>query len=177
MAKLYVIQRALNARRRCPEAFGPAGGYLPLQATGPKALHAVAYVRGEQCLTVAAAAGRGAGRRLGRYVAGPAGGGLDQRVHGRALDGRAAGDRVVAGTVSRRTVASREATIVSAAVGRVPAHGGQKRVREATADSAATRHQSRPKASVNSSSCVAAKRRTGPATSATASCPPTGRGC
>jgi (1->4)-alpha-D-glucan 1-alpha-D-glucosylmutase len=52
MAKLYVIQRALNARRRCPEAFGPAGGYLPLQATGPKALHAVAYVRGGWCLTV-----------------------------------------------------------------------------------------------------------------------------
>jgi len=53
MAKLYVIQRTLNARRRCPEAFGPAGGYLPLQATGPKALHAVAYVRGGQCLMVA----------------------------------------------------------------------------------------------------------------------------
>ena len=52
MAKLYVIQRALNARRRCPEAFGPAGGYLPVQATGPKALHAVAYVRGGWCLTV-----------------------------------------------------------------------------------------------------------------------------
>jgi (1->4)-alpha-D-glucan 1-alpha-D-glucosylmutase len=51
-AKLYVIQRALNARRRRPEAFGPAGAYLPLQATGPKALHAVAYVRGEQCLLV-----------------------------------------------------------------------------------------------------------------------------
>ncbi|MBI5582061.1 MAG: malto-oligosyltrehalose synthase [Deltaproteobacteria bacterium] len=53
MAKLYVIQRALNVRRRLPEAFGPQGVYQPLRATGPKASHAVAYVRGERCLTVA----------------------------------------------------------------------------------------------------------------------------
>ena len=53
MAKLFVIQRALNARRRCPEAFGPGGVYQPLQATGPKAMHALAYVRGGLCLTVA----------------------------------------------------------------------------------------------------------------------------
>ena len=53
MAKLFVIQRALNARRRFPEAFGPGGVYQPLQATGPKALHALAYVRGGLCLTVA----------------------------------------------------------------------------------------------------------------------------
>jgi (1->4)-alpha-D-glucan 1-alpha-D-glucosylmutase len=53
MAKLYVVQRALNARHSRPEAFGPEGAYQPLQATGPKALHAVAYLRGGQCLTVA----------------------------------------------------------------------------------------------------------------------------
>ena len=52
-AKLYVVHCALNARRRLPEAFGPAGVFQPLQATGPKALHAVAYVRGGRCLTVA----------------------------------------------------------------------------------------------------------------------------
>jgi (1->4)-alpha-D-glucan 1-alpha-D-glucosylmutase len=53
MAKLYVIQHALNARRRLPAAFGPEGVYQPLQATGPKALHVMAYVRGGRCLTVA----------------------------------------------------------------------------------------------------------------------------
>jgi (1->4)-alpha-D-glucan 1-alpha-D-glucosylmutase len=52
-AKLYVVHCALNARRRHPEAFGAEGAYQPLQATGPKALHAVAYVRGGRCLTVA----------------------------------------------------------------------------------------------------------------------------
>jgi (1->4)-alpha-D-glucan 1-alpha-D-glucosylmutase len=52
-AKLYVVHCALNARRRHPEAFGPAGGYRPLPATGPKELHAVAYVRGGRSLTVA----------------------------------------------------------------------------------------------------------------------------
>jgi (1->4)-alpha-D-glucan 1-alpha-D-glucosylmutase len=53
MAKLHVIQRALHARGRHPEAFGPEGGYQPLQAMGSKARHAVAYVRGGRCLTVA----------------------------------------------------------------------------------------------------------------------------
>ena len=53
MAKLYVIQRASQARRHHPEAFGPEGVYRPLQAMGPKARHAVAYVRGGRCLTVA----------------------------------------------------------------------------------------------------------------------------
>jgi (1->4)-alpha-D-glucan 1-alpha-D-glucosylmutase len=52
MVKIFVIQRALGARRRYPEAFGTGGVYQPLQATGPKALHALAYVRGGQCLTV-----------------------------------------------------------------------------------------------------------------------------
>ena len=53
MAKLYVIQRALHSRSCHPEAFGPEGVYRPLQAMGPKARHAVAYVRGGRCLTVA----------------------------------------------------------------------------------------------------------------------------
>ena len=53
MAKLYVIQRALHSRSCHPEAFGPEGIYRPLQAMGYKARHAVAYVRGGRCLTVA----------------------------------------------------------------------------------------------------------------------------
>ena len=36
-AKLHVVHCALNARRRHPEAFGPAGVHQPLQPTGPKA--------------------------------------------------------------------------------------------------------------------------------------------
>ncbi len=52
-AKLYVIQRAIHARGRHPKAFGPGGGYQPLQATGSKAVHAVAFVRGGRYLTVA----------------------------------------------------------------------------------------------------------------------------
>jgi (1->4)-alpha-D-glucan 1-alpha-D-glucosylmutase len=53
LAKLFVIQRALNARQRCPKTFGPGGAYQPLEAAGSKALHALAYVRGGRCLTVA----------------------------------------------------------------------------------------------------------------------------
>jgi (1->4)-alpha-D-glucan 1-alpha-D-glucosylmutase len=50
--KLFVIQRSLHARGRRAEAFGPHGGYQPLLATGSKALHVVAFIRGGQCLTV-----------------------------------------------------------------------------------------------------------------------------
>jgi (1->4)-alpha-D-glucan 1-alpha-D-glucosylmutase len=52
LAKLLVVQRALQVRRQRPAAFGPDGSYRPLLAEGPKAGHVVAYVRGEEVVTV-----------------------------------------------------------------------------------------------------------------------------
>ena len=51
--KLWLIQRALDVRRRRPAAFVPGGGYRPLWAEGERAAHAVAYVRGEDVVVVA----------------------------------------------------------------------------------------------------------------------------
>jgi (1->4)-alpha-D-glucan 1-alpha-D-glucosylmutase len=52
LPKLYLLRRALEVRRRHVDAFGPDGGYRPLEAGGEKAAHLVSFLRGEQVLTV-----------------------------------------------------------------------------------------------------------------------------
>jgi (1->4)-alpha-D-glucan 1-alpha-D-glucosylmutase len=44
--KLWLIARALDLRRRRPEAFGEHAEYAPLEATGARRDHVVAYTRG-----------------------------------------------------------------------------------------------------------------------------------
>ncbi len=53
LPKIFVIQQCLTLRREHPEWFGPEAGYTPVQAEGAKAGHVVAYLRGENVLTVA----------------------------------------------------------------------------------------------------------------------------
>ena len=50
--KLFLTQRALALRARLPEAFGATSSYEPLIATGGKAHHVVAFVRGGRAMTV-----------------------------------------------------------------------------------------------------------------------------
>lgn len=51
--KLWIIQRTLRVRRDRPHLFGGAGKYLALHATGQKADHVIAYLRGGELLTIA----------------------------------------------------------------------------------------------------------------------------
>ncbi len=53
LPKLHLIQQSLLLRRQHPEWFGPQSAYLPLAATGAKAAHVIAYLRGDSVLTVA----------------------------------------------------------------------------------------------------------------------------
>ncbi|MGI8609492.1 MAG: malto-oligosyltrehalose synthase [Candidatus Dormibacteria bacterium] len=46
LAKLHVVARALQARRRFPAAFGPGSTYTLLAASGPAAGNVLAYARG-----------------------------------------------------------------------------------------------------------------------------------
>jgi len=43
--KLYTVQTALGARKRLPELFGAQGEYVPLEPSGPRAAHLVAFAR------------------------------------------------------------------------------------------------------------------------------------
>ena len=52
LPKLKVVREALHLRRRRPEVFGVGGGYTPLAATGAKAAHAVAFLRGGLVATI-----------------------------------------------------------------------------------------------------------------------------
>jgi (1->4)-alpha-D-glucan 1-alpha-D-glucosylmutase len=52
LPKLWTIRRALAARSEVPEAFGPAGTYQPILATGAMAGHVVAFARGAGVVTV-----------------------------------------------------------------------------------------------------------------------------
>ena len=47
-----MTRQALHLRRRRPEAFGAAGAYEPLAATGEKAEHVVGFTRGGQVATI-----------------------------------------------------------------------------------------------------------------------------
>jgi len=53
LPKLFMLQRVLAVRRRFAEAFGPEGGYRPLAATGERAGHLVAFMRGGWAVTLA----------------------------------------------------------------------------------------------------------------------------
>lgn len=52
LAKMLVVQRALDVRRRFPAAFGPAATYEPIEAIGAHAARAVAFARSDQVVTV-----------------------------------------------------------------------------------------------------------------------------
>lgn len=50
LPKLWIMFQVLRVRREYPECFNEAGGYRPLRASGSKAEHLVAYLRGERVL-------------------------------------------------------------------------------------------------------------------------------
>jgi (1->4)-alpha-D-glucan 1-alpha-D-glucosylmutase len=47
LPKLWLIERALDLRRRRPEALGAGAGYRPIHAVGPRAAHLFAFQRGD----------------------------------------------------------------------------------------------------------------------------------
>ncbi len=47
LTKLHVTRRALHLRRARPELFGKDATYTPIDATGAKADHVVAFARGD----------------------------------------------------------------------------------------------------------------------------------
>jgi (1->4)-alpha-D-glucan 1-alpha-D-glucosylmutase len=53
LPKLWTIYHALRARREKPESFGDDGAYTPLHATGNRAAHLIAYMRGNNVLVLA----------------------------------------------------------------------------------------------------------------------------
>ena len=50
--KLWLVQRALHVRERCPMAFGPDAAYRALDPTGELASAVVAFARGTEVVTV-----------------------------------------------------------------------------------------------------------------------------
>jgi len=52
LPKLWTIHRALTLRREHPAWFGAEAGYAPLLATGGKAEHAIAFMRGGNVITL-----------------------------------------------------------------------------------------------------------------------------
>jgi (1->4)-alpha-D-glucan 1-alpha-D-glucosylmutase len=52
LPKLWTIHQALCLRRQRPESFDAEAGYTPLHVAGPKAQHAIAYLRGDSVATV-----------------------------------------------------------------------------------------------------------------------------
>lgn len=52
LPKLWLVRQALAVRRDLAAAFAPGGGYRPLWATGSRAQHAIAYLRGEQVIAL-----------------------------------------------------------------------------------------------------------------------------
>lgn len=53
LPKLWLLRQGLHLRGRRSELFGPRGGYRPLNATGKKAEHLVACLRGEAVIALA----------------------------------------------------------------------------------------------------------------------------
>jgi len=52
LPKLWLISQALHLRRKMPDAFGPAGSYLPVTVSGDKAFHALAFSRGGRAVSL-----------------------------------------------------------------------------------------------------------------------------
>jgi (1->4)-alpha-D-glucan 1-alpha-D-glucosylmutase len=92
LAKLLVVSRALAVRRERPGAFGPLGGYRPLELAGDAAEHdlIVAHLRGDEVAVVAP-------RLTVRYP-------LTGRSAGIVLPGGAWRDALVEGRTHRGTV-------------------------------------------------------------------------
>lgn len=102
LPKLWVVHQALALRRRHPEWFRPDAAYTPLQATGERAGHAVAYLRGDGALVlvprlVLGLAGDWRDTRLGLPP-----GVWHNRLSGETLEG---GDRSVAAILDALPVA------------------------------------------------------------------------
>ena len=53
LPKLFVVHECLTLRREHPEWFGPEAAYAPVPTEGVRAEHVVAYLRGDDVLTVA----------------------------------------------------------------------------------------------------------------------------
>jgi (1->4)-alpha-D-glucan 1-alpha-D-glucosylmutase len=52
LPKLWAIHQALCLRRERPQAFGAEAAYTPLKLQGAKAEHAIAYLRGDNVVTI-----------------------------------------------------------------------------------------------------------------------------
>lgn len=52
LPKLWLIRQALLLRSRLPEAFGARSSYQPLQASGKKSGHVIAFIRGKEVVCV-----------------------------------------------------------------------------------------------------------------------------
>jgi (1->4)-alpha-D-glucan 1-alpha-D-glucosylmutase len=50
LPKLWVTPRVLQLRQEMPDWFGACASYAPLQASGPRADHVIAYLRGENVI-------------------------------------------------------------------------------------------------------------------------------
>jgi (1->4)-alpha-D-glucan 1-alpha-D-glucosylmutase len=53
LPKLWTLHNTLRVRRQRLQAFGPDSEYCPVQATGSKAAHVIAYLRGEDVMVIA----------------------------------------------------------------------------------------------------------------------------
>jgi (1->4)-alpha-D-glucan 1-alpha-D-glucosylmutase len=52
LPKLWLIRQALELRSRLPDVFGARSSYHPLQATGKKSGHVIAFMRGKEVVSV-----------------------------------------------------------------------------------------------------------------------------
>lgn len=52
LPKLWTVFHGLHIRRDFPESFGPRGEYVPVEVTGSKSEHVIAYLRGRNVATV-----------------------------------------------------------------------------------------------------------------------------
>jgi (1->4)-alpha-D-glucan 1-alpha-D-glucosylmutase len=50
--KLFLIHRTLAVKKLFSSAFGPSGAYTPLEISGSRAEHAVAFMRGDSVITI-----------------------------------------------------------------------------------------------------------------------------
>ncbi|HEX7184673.1 MAG TPA: malto-oligosyltrehalose synthase [Thermoanaerobaculia bacterium] len=98
LPKLWVVRQALHLRRRLPEAFGPEGAYWPLRAHGPRADHAVAFMRGDAVIAVAPRLVIGLGGDWGETVLDLPEGTWRNELTGEDVPG---GERCLAGLLGR----------------------------------------------------------------------------
>jgi (1->4)-alpha-D-glucan 1-alpha-D-glucosylmutase len=102
LPKLWVIRQTLHLRRRHPGWFGPEAEYLPLQARGEKARHAVAFGRGDNAVAVAPRLVIGLGGDWGDTVLPLPGGRWRNEMTGEEIEG---GERCLGELLGRFPVA------------------------------------------------------------------------